>query len=44
MEDMGRWRMDQETKPLEIRVDHDYPEIGVKASYLLYHEELESLI
>ena len=31
------------TKPLEIRIDHDYPEIGVKPSYLLYHEELESL-
>ncbi|MEA3513390.1 MAG: saccharopine dehydrogenase family protein [Campylobacterota bacterium] len=37
---VGEWI---ETKPLEIRVDHDYPEIGVKPSYLLYHEELESL-
>lgn len=36
----GEWK---ETKPLEIRLDWDYPEIGVKASYLLYHEELESL-
>ncbi len=36
----GEWI---ETKPLEIRVDHDYPEVGVKPSYLLYHEELESL-
>jgi saccharopine dehydrogenase (NAD+, L-lysine-forming) len=36
----GKWI---ETKPLEIRVDHDYPEVGVKPSYLLYHEELESL-
>ena len=36
----GKWI---ETKPLEIRIDHDYPEIGVKPSYLLYHEELESL-
>ncbi|MFA7083747.1 MAG: saccharopine dehydrogenase family protein [Arcobacteraceae bacterium] len=36
----GKWI---ETKPLEIRVEHDYPEIGVKPSYLLYHEELESL-
>lgn len=36
----GEWI---ETKPLEIRVDHDYPEIGIKPSYLLYHEELESL-
>jgi len=32
-----------ETKPLEIKIDHDYPEVGVKPSYLLYHEELESL-
>ncbi len=36
----GQWI---ETTPLEIRVDHDYPEVGVKPSYLLYHEELESL-
>jgi len=36
----GKWI---ETKPLEIRVDHNYPEVGVKPSYLLYHEELESL-
>jgi len=36
----GQW---VETKPLEIRIDHDYPEVGVKPSYLLYHEELESL-
>ncbi|MEA2049640.1 MAG: saccharopine dehydrogenase family protein [Campylobacterota bacterium] len=36
----GKWI---ETKPLEIRVDHDYPKVGVKPSYLLYHEELESL-
>ena len=36
----GKWI---ETKPLEIRVEHDYPEVGVKSSYLLYHEELESL-
>jgi len=37
---IGEWI---ETKPLEIRVDHDYPEVGEKPSYLLYHEELESL-
>jgi len=36
----GKWIT---TKPLEIREDWDYPEIGVRASYLLYHEELESL-
>ena len=32
-----------ETKPLEIKIEHDYPEIGIRPSYLLYHEELESL-
>jgi len=36
----GEWI---KTKPLEIKIEHDYPEIGVKTSYLLYHEELESL-
>ncbi|NQY19942.1 MAG: saccharopine dehydrogenase family protein [Campylobacteraceae bacterium] len=36
----GKWI---ETEPLAIRIEHDYPEIGVKPSYLLYHEELESL-
>ncbi len=36
----GKWI---ETKPLEIKIEHDYPEVGVKPSYLLYHEELESL-
>ena len=36
----GKWI---ETKPLEIRIEHDYPEVGIKPSYLLYHEELESL-
>ncbi len=36
----GKWI---ETKPLEIKIEHDYPEIGIKPSYLLYHEELESL-
>lgn len=36
----GKWI---ETKPLEIKIEHDYPEVGVRPSYLLYHEELESL-
>jgi saccharopine dehydrogenase (NAD+, L-lysine-forming) len=36
----GKWI---ETKPLEIKIEHDYPQIGKRASYLLYHEELESL-
>ncbi len=37
----GEWI---ETKPLEIKMAWDYPEVGVKDSYLLYHEELESLV
>ena len=32
-----------ETKPLEIKMEWDYPEVGKKDSYLMYHEELESL-
>lgn len=37
----GQW---VETKPFEFRKDLTYPNIGVRASYLLYHEELESLV
>jgi len=37
----GEWI---ETAPMEIKLKWDYPEIGVKDSYLLYHEELESLV
>ena len=37
----GKWI---ETKPMEISLDFDYPEVGPKKSYLLYHEELESLV
>ncbi len=37
----GAW---VETKPLEIHKPIDYPHIGPKESYLLYHEELESLV
>ena len=33
-----------ETKPMEIMQVWDYPEIGEKESYLLYHEEMESLV
>jgi len=32
-----------ETKPLEIKRVYNFPEIGEKDMYLLYHEELESL-
>ena len=37
----GKWI---ETKPMEIMMKWDYPEVGVKDSYLLYHEEMESLV
>ena len=37
----GKWI---ETEPMEIMFQWDYPKIGVKDSYLLYHEELESLV
>jgi len=33
-----------ETDPMEIKQVWDYPEIGPKDSYLLYHEEMESLV
>ena len=37
----GEWI---ETEPMEIMQVWDYPEIGPKDSYLLYHEEMESLV
>lgn len=37
----GKWI---DTKPMEINQVWAYPEIGEKDSYLLYHEELESLV
>ena len=37
----GQW---VETEPQEIHLPLTYPSIGVRASYLLYHEELESLV
>lgn len=33
-----------ETEPMQIMFKWDYPKVGVKDSYLLYHEELESLV
>ncbi len=33
-----------ETDPMEIHMSWDYPEVGPKESYLLYHEEMESLV
>lgn len=37
----GKWI---ETKPMEISQMIDYPGVGEKKSYLIYHEELESLV
>lgn len=37
----GKW---VETKPFEFRKDLAYPNIGKRPSYLLFHEELESLV
>jgi len=36
----GEW---VKTKPMEIKRVYDFPEVGSKDMYLLYHEELESL-
>jgi carboxynorspermidine dehydrogenase len=37
----GRWI---ETEPLSVKKVYDFPRIGPKNIYLLYHEELESLV
>ena len=37
----GKWI---ETEPMAIKQVWDYPEIGPRDSYLLYHEEIESLV
>ncbi len=37
----GQWR---DVAPLMLMKEWDYPQVGLKNSYLLYHEELESLI
>ena len=37
----GKWI---ETEPLEIHKDLTYPNIGARDSYLMHHEELESLV
>lgn len=36
----GVW---QETEPLTVSQDYDFPVLGKKRAYLMYHEELESL-
>ncbi len=37
----GQW---VETEPFEIKKELNYPNIGARNSYVLYHEELESLV
>jgi saccharopine dehydrogenase (NAD+, L-lysine-forming) len=37
----GKW---VETEPHELHKPLNYPEIGAKESYVIYHEELESLV
>lgn len=37
----GDWK---EIDPMSVSMDFDFPECGVKRAYLLYHEELESLV
>lgn len=36
----GHWI---ETKPMEIKREYDFPEVGKKDMYLLHHEEIEAL-
>ena len=36
----GHW---VETKPMEIKREYNFPEVGKKDMYLLHHEEIESL-
>ena len=36
----GKWI---ETKPMEIKREYDFPQVGRKDMYLLHHEEIESL-
>jgi saccharopine dehydrogenase (NAD+, L-lysine-forming) len=37
----GKW---VETGPLELSQDYDFPGVGPRKAFLLYHEELESLV
>jgi len=39
--EQGQWI---ETEPMAIKQVWNYPEVGPKDSYLLYHEEMESLV
>ncbi len=37
----GEWKS---IDPLSVSMDFDFPEVGVRKAYLLYHEEMESLV
>jgi saccharopine dehydrogenase (NAD+, L-lysine-forming) len=37
----GEWHT---IEPMSMSMDFDFPEVGVRKAYLLYHEELESLV
>ncbi|MHC4782604.1 MAG: saccharopine dehydrogenase family protein [Planctomycetota bacterium] len=37
----GQWK---EIEPMSVSADIDFPEVGVRKGYLLYHEEEESLV
>lgn len=37
----GKW---VETDPLSVTTDFDFPGVGVRKAFLMYHEELESLV
>ncbi len=37
----GQWK---EIDPMSVSMDIDFPEVGVRTGYLLYHEEEESLV
>lgn len=37
----GEWKV---TEPLSVSQDFDFPEVGVRKAYLMYHEEIESLV
>ncbi|AQQ69872.1 Homospermidine synthase [Limihaloglobus sulfuriphilus] len=37
----GEWK---EIEPMSVSQDFDFPEVGVRKAYLLYHEEEESLV
>ncbi|MCP5516066.1 MAG: saccharopine dehydrogenase family protein [Verrucomicrobiales bacterium] len=39
--EQGEWR---ETEPLSVSQDFDFPGVGPRKAYLMYHEEMESLV